>query len=123
MRQELATFRLAQNQATDNNNNNNNDDVNDQNQPHDDDVRPNANWYYPDLDKGCRHLYLDLTDMMDSNNAKDWLRLLETLVRIIRCSWILNDPPVRPAGVMAGEAQQIRLAIMANFQRRIPSDI
>lgn len=42
---------------------------------------------------------------------------------MMRYSWILNEPLVRPARVTAGEAQQIRLDIMANFQRHIPSDI
>lgn len=42
---------------------------------------------------------------------------------IMRFSWIPQLPPVRPAAVTAGEAQQIRLAIMANIQRRIPADI
>lgn len=66
---------------------------------------------------------LDLTGMMDTTNAKECMCSLETLVRIMRCYWTLQEPPVRPANVTAGEAQQIHLAIMANFQRRIPSDI
>lgn len=123
MCQEFVTFRIEQTQAADGNNENKDDDANNRDQSQDDDVHPNPNGYYPDLDKVCRYLYLDLTDMMDTANAKEWLRSLETLVRIMRCSWILNDPPIRPAGVTVGEAQKIRLAIMANFQLRIPSDI
>lgn len=47
-------------------------------------VRSNLPGYFPDLDKVCRHLYLDLNDMMDVKNAKDWLGSFETLVRIMR---------------------------------------
>lgn len=35
----------------------------------------------------------------------------------------IRRTPVRPAEVSAGEAKNIRLAIMYNFQRRIPADV
>lgn len=90
MRKEMFCFRQANTQP----NNNKNDDNNDR--PANElikVVRNNPTGYYPDLDKVCRHIYLDLTDIMDTKNVKYWLRSLETLVRIMRCSWILQEPP------------------------------
>lgn len=120
----MVTFLLENTQPVPNVNNNSNNDNGRDDNPHDDQsFFSNPNGYYPDLYKVCRHLYLYLTEIKDNNNAKEWLCSLETLVRIMRCSWILQDPPVRAAVVSAGEAQKIRLATMANFQRRISPDI
>lgn len=120
MLQEMVALRMGNAQAG---NDNNGGIEAEDNTDNDEAVPPNPNGYYPDLDKICRHLYLNLTDMMTPNNTKAWLRSLENLILIMRCLWVLQKPPVRPANVSAGETQQIRLAIMANFQRRIPSDI
>lgn len=65
MRQEMIALsrgneRLGQLEG----NNNNNDHEDDENQPDVNSVRPNQNGYFPNLEKVCRHLYLDLTEMM-----------------------------------------------------------
>lgn len=114
MRQEMILFRTVNNQPNKNNN------ISPADEPIEA-VRKKPVEYYPDLEKVCRYLNFELTDTMETKIAKEWS--LETLVRIMSCSWILQELPLRPEGISAGEAQQIRIAIMDKFQRRIPDDI
>lgn len=86
-------------------------------------IRSSSLNYYPDIDKLCRHLYLDNPDPMEAKSALEWLKSLHTLASILRCDWILADPPTPPPDVNDGEKHQITVALMANFRRKIPAEL
>lgn len=86
-------------------------------------IRNSSLNYYPDIDELCRHLYLDNPEQMQSKSAMEWLKSLYTLASILRCSWILDDPPLRPTDVNDGKVIQITIATMANFRRKIPPEL
>lgn len=79
--------------------------------------------YYPEIDQLCRHLYLDNPENMEAKLALEWLKSLYTFASILRCGWILEDPPTRPADVTDGEEYQINTPIMANFLRKISAEL
>lgn len=83
-------------------------------------IRNSSLNYYPDIDELCRHLYLHNPSQMETKSGTEWLKSLYTLDSILRCNWILDEPPIRPDDVTEDEQHQITIALTENFAEKFP---